>query len=309
MVDVRKAIQQLKRGKHDSYYKLYSDHYVHTTHRFHVLLTLLFNLMLNHNVIPYDISQSVLIPIPKDKKKSLNTSKNYRAIALSSVMGKIIDLCLLSKHTELFTTNDLQFGFKKDHSSMQCTFAVKEVIQYYNNKRSNVHVMLLDASQAFDRVSYSVLLLLRKGLCPVTIQFLLHLYTHQQMSVRWMSYESPQFSVQNGVRQGGVLPPMLFAIYIDELFQLYMRHRIGCYIGHTFTGAFGYTDDILLLAPTHWNSLDRMLCFTNEFATQRDIKFNSTKCKYMIFSWAKEESNSVIFNETTIKSSKQEKHL
>ena len=69
---------------------------------------------------------------------------------------------------------------------MQCTFAVKEVIQYYNNKRNNVHVMLLDASQAFDCVSYSVLfnLLLRKGLCPVTIQFLLHfLYTHHKMDV------------------------------------------------------------------------------------------------------------------------------
>ena len=41
-------------------------------------------------------------------------------------MGKIIDLCLLSKHPELFTTSDLQFGFKKDHSSIQCTFAVKK---------------------------------------------------------------------------------------------------------------------------------------------------------------------------------------
>ena len=72
---------------------------------------------------------------------------------------------------------------------------------------------------------------------------------------------------------------------------------------HTFTGAFGYADDILLLAPTR-SSLDRMLSFTNEFATQREIKFNSTKCKYMIFSWAKEESNSVIFNGTTSKSKK-----
>ena len=187
---------------------------------------------------------------------------------------------------------------------------MKEVIQYYNNKRSNAHDMLLDASHAFDRVSYSVLfkLLLKKGLCPVTIKFLPHLYTHQQVSVRWMSYESPQFSVHNGVRQGGVLSPMLFAIYVDELFQLYMRHRIGRYVGHTFNDAFGYADDFLLLAPTR-SSLDRMLCIANEFATQRDIKFNPIKCIYMIFSWAKEESNSNIFNEITIKSSKQEKHL
>ena len=95
---------------------------------------------------------------------------------------------------------------------------------------------------------------------------------------------------------------------VFHFFQLYMRHRIGCYIEHTFMGAFGYADDILLLAPTR-SALDRMLYFTNGFATQSDITFNSTKCKYMKFSWAKEESNSVIFNGTTIKSSKQEKHL
>ena len=99
---------------------------------------------------------------------------------------------------------------------------MKEVIQYYNNKRSNVHVMLLHASQAFDCVSYSVLfkLLIQKGLFRVTIKFLQHLYKHQQMSVRWMSYESRQFSIQNGVRQGDVLSSMLFAINVDELFQL-----------------------------------------------------------------------------------------
>ena len=218
--DVRKATQQLKRGKHDAYYKLYSDHYIHSSHRFQVLVSLLVNLLLSHNVIPNDLSQSVLIPIPKDKKKSLNTAKNYRAIALSSIMGKIIDLCMLRKHCEVFSTNDLQFGFKSEHSAVQCTFAVKEIVQYYNNKKSNVHMMLLDACQAFDRVSYSVLfqLLLKKELCPVAIRFLLQLYTHQQMSVRWINHESSWFSIQNGVRQGGVLSPTLFAIYVDELF-------------------------------------------------------------------------------------------
>ena len=216
VADVKKAIQQLKRGKHDGYYKLYSNHYIHSGHRFQVLLSLLLNLIFSHNVIPSDLSQSVLIPIPKDKRKLLSTSKNYRAIALSSIMGKIIDLCILNKHSKFFHTNDLQFGFKKDHSAIQCTFAVKEIVQYYNNKKSNVHLMLLDASQAFDRVRYSVLfqLLLKKELCPVTINFLLHLYMHQMMSVRWTNQESSQFSIQNDVRQGGVLSAMLFSIYM-----------------------------------------------------------------------------------------------
>ena len=109
----------------------------------------------------------MLIPIPKDKSKALPDSKSYRAIAMGSILRKILDIHLHNTHAHILETNDLQFGFKRNHSASQCTFAVKEVIQYYNNKKSNVHVMLLHASQAFDRVNYAVLFrkLLDHGLC------------------------------------------------------------------------------------------------------------------------------------------------
>ena len=102
---------------------------------------------------------------------------------MGSILGKILDIYLLKTHGHILETNDLQFGFKRKHSSSQCTFAVTEVKKYYNNKKSNVHVMLLDASQAFDRVNSAVLFrtLLDHGLCAVMYRKLLHLYTYQIM--------------------------------------------------------------------------------------------------------------------------------
>ena len=62
-----------------------------------------------------------------------------------------------------------QYGFKKSHSTVHCSFVVNEVIQYYKNNNSNVFVTLLDASKAFDRVEYVNLfrVIVSKGICPI----------------------------------------------------------------------------------------------------------------------------------------------
>jgi len=58
------------------------------------------------------------------------------------------------------------------------------------------------------------------------------------------------FNVLNGVKQGGVLSPILFCVYIDGLLHQLSSLYVGCYIGNVFTGVLGYADDIALLAPT-----------------------------------------------------------
>ena len=50
---------------------------------------LLFNSMLVHGICPDELFKSVIIPIPKNKNKSLNNSKNYRGIALGNIVAKV----------------------------------------------------------------------------------------------------------------------------------------------------------------------------------------------------------------------------
>ena len=103
----------------------------------------------------------------------------------------------------------------------QCSFVAREVIEYYRSRGSSVYIALLDASKAFDRVEFTSLfqMLLDKSICPIVTRFLLRLYTQQVIRVRWGATVTHGFSAANGVKQGGILSPLLFTLYLDPLLQ------------------------------------------------------------------------------------------
>ena len=73
--------------------------------------------MLRHSYIPEGMLISTLIPIPKNKKKSMNSSGNYRVVALSSILGKVLDLIIMKQNSDIIKTSDYQFGEKQKHST------------------------------------------------------------------------------------------------------------------------------------------------------------------------------------------------
>ena len=192
------------------------------------------------------------------------------------------------------------------------TFVVNEIIQYYLNNDSNVYVTLLDASRAFDRVNYVKLfrVLVKRKLCPLVTRFLLMLYTNQSIRVKWGSCISSVCAVSNGVKQGGVMSPILFTIYIDELLNRLRVEKLGCHIGHIFSGALGYADDVILLAPTLF-SVRKMLDVCKQFADEYDVLFNSSKSKLMFFGSSSDrpEVTPILFMDNVIELVSHEKHL
>ncbi len=97
---------------------------------------------------------SPLIPIIKNKLGNCQNSDNYRVIALCVMCFKILEYVLLFKYQVYLNTSNLQFSFKENSSTTQCSLS-KEVIAHYNNKGSDVYSCLLDCSNAFDKVKHS----------------------------------------------------------------------------------------------------------------------------------------------------------
>ena len=104
----------------------------------------------------------------------------------------------------------------------------------------------------------------------------------QSVKVKWGSSISRPISVSNGVKQGGILSPILFVSYIDELLVNLKNSGYGCYIGDVFMGCFSYADDIALLAPT-MTALRHMLQVADVFAEEYSLMFNVDKYQFLPF--------------------------
>ena len=93
-------------------------------------------------------------------------------------------------------------------------------------------------------------LLVDKMLSPVSVRILLNLYTSHVCRVSWNKVCSVPFSILNVVKQGGVISPVLFCVYLDDFLDKLAEAGVGCYIRNIIVGALAYADDIVLLAPT-----------------------------------------------------------
>ena len=88
--------------------------------------------------------------------------------------------------------------------------------------------------------------------------------------IKWGEPTSCFFTVSNGVRQGGILSPRLFAVYVDDLSKQLSDARLGCFIGHQCIIHVMYADDICLLAPSALG-LQMLLEMCYDFSHNSDI--------------------------------------
>ena len=87
--------------------------------------------MLSHCCAPASFCMSIMIPIPK-RSVSMGDMKNYyRGIALSSLLSKLFDTCIISSQFDSLLSNDLQFAYKSQTSTIQCVSSVIETVSYY----------------------------------------------------------------------------------------------------------------------------------------------------------------------------------
>ena len=137
---------------------------------------------------------------------------------------------------------------------------------------------MLDASKAFDRVHYGKIFnLLKQRRIPALIRrLLLDMYTRQKMRTIWNNNLSDVFYVSNGVKQGGILSPLLFCVYFDELLIRIRDSGLGCHVGHLSYAGLGYADDVTTAAPS-LGSLQSLLVICENFAKEFNVLWNCGK--------------------------------
>lgn len=281
--DIEDAIKKLVNNKSCGMDGIYAEHLKYCSKRILPLLALCIQGCFVHGFLPSNMMSVVLVPIIKDKTGKINDKDNYRPIALASVVSKVIELIILDRLYDVLITNSNQFGFKQKLGTDMCIYSLKEIIDRYRQLQGTVFMCFLDASKAFDRVKHSVLFtkLLKRGAPIYIVRLLVYWYSHQTMYVRWGGAMSTPFSVTNGVRQGGILSPYLFNVYMDGLSDNLNVSKYGCIAGPSTVNHLMYADDLVLFCPSAIG-LKELLRICEIYGDMHEIKFNSKKSAIMI---------------------------
>ena len=103
--------------------------------------------------------------------------------------------------------------------------------------------------------------------------------------IRWGGLLSEAFNVTNGIKQGGLLSPYLFNIYVDCLSKQLNASGVGCLAGMCLINRLIYADDMVLLAPSK-RALQQLLDVCSLYANLHDILYNTEK-SYCMICWPK----------------------
>ena len=245
-----------------------------------LILCKLFNLMLKFSYVPNAFGIGVLVPISKKiNYSSIYNTDYFRGITLSPIISKIFEHCLLQLFGSFLLSDERQFGFKKGKGCRDAIHCLSGIVNFYTSNNTTVNICTVDLSKAFDNLNHSVLFqkLVKRNVPNCFILLLQNWYGKCSCLIKFENCFSKIFPVQQGVRQGGALSPILFALYVDDSLKKFNDSNIGCNLYNVFFCAFMYADDIVLLTASveHLHKLIS-LCYEEFISIGLDI--NVAKC-------------------------------
>ena len=240
-------------------------------------LTLIYKASINQSTLPEDWLKATVVPIYK--KGPRFEPSNYRLVSLTCICCKTLEHIMHSHiMTHLQNNNILssaQHGFRNKHS---CNTQLIETVDDFAralNEGSQIDVIALDLSKAFDRVPHKRLLykLNNYGIRGPILQWIQSFLENRSQQVILEDQESSFVRVTSGVPQGTVLAPLLFLCYINNLPDL-VKSKVRLYADDVllYTTINSYADSLILQ-----QDLDLLQKWTEDW----QIKFNFTKCNFL----------------------------
>ena len=179
-------------------------------------------------------------------------------------------------------------------------------------QKRTTYLALLDAQKAFDLVWHDGLFkkLSDLGIHTSHLSVLQEFYKESSSSVLWNKRSGPPFEILQGVKQGSVLSPTLYTVFIDGLIKALREARLGCSFYGRYTGVLVLADDVALIS-TSPQDLQDMLDLTLAYSNTWRYKINPKKSAVIVIN-KKPSSNSVSewhMGDFTMKESSRHPHL
>ena len=250
----------------------------------------LYNNILASGKFPKQWCKAVLVPI--HKKGSMSDPNNYRGIALLSVLGKVFTKVINKRLVNWAESANLQkeeqAGFRKGYSTVDNMFTLQSLVQKYCSRAGGrFYVLFVDFSKAFDTIPHSLLFyqLMTKGLHGNVLKVLRSMYSSLQSCVRTPQGLTDFFECSRGTRQGCMLSPFLFSLYVGEIVTMLEEADCkGVFINDDIPNLTSllFADDLAVCADTV-GRLQKMIDVIAKLCDRWGLSVNMNKSKVMVF--------------------------
>ena len=241
-------------------------------------LSLMYNISYVTGCIPDEWKLASIVPVHKKGDKA--SVENYRPISLTSLVMKVFERCI---KTELLaiceeSIDPRQHGFVNHKSCTTQMIPFIDSLTLSLNNRSRTDVIYFDFAKAFDTVSHDLILHKLKtqyNVDGLMLNFIKgYLQGRKQQVVVGGSVSSSK-DVNSGVPQGSILGPLLFVLFINDMFS---RVSEG-------TNIALYADDTKIWREIRsWNdheSLDQDIMNLLNWSIENKMVFHPSKCKML----------------------------
>ena len=245
----------------------------------------LFNCILLTGIYPIQWCHGLFSPI--FKSGCVSDPNNYRGISISSCLGKFF-CSIINERVQNHPLHKSQIGFTPGFRTSDHLFTPKSLMDHHvtYSSRGKIFACFVDLRKAFDSVWRNGLLnkLLKADVTGKTYNLIKSMYGNTTCSVKINSSATEAFQYNKGVRQGCVLSPLLFNLFINKLPSLLEHESVHPFIlpdGSKLSSLL-YADDLVILSQTA-TGLQNAIDLLSEFCHSWKLVVNLKKIKVVIF--------------------------
>ncbi|KAG7298180.1 hypothetical protein JYU34_018964 [Plutella xylostella] len=187
------------------------------------IITHIFNFSIDAETFPIIWKDAQITPIPK--KSNPSSFSDYRPISILSFLSKVFERLVHHQLNSFLSQNNIlnpfQSGFRSGHSTVTALIKINDDIRWGMEKGELTVLTLLDFSNAFNTVDFDILLgiLSSLNISPEAVGWFHSYLRGRRQRIRIEDTFSTWCSTNAGVPQGGVLSPLLFALFINGISQ------------------------------------------------------------------------------------------
>ena len=241
------------------------------------------------------------------KKGDAFDKKNYRPISILPSLSKIFER-LIEKQVKPYTNSFLSpllCGYREGYSTQHALLRLVENCKKALDQKMNTGAVFIDLSKAFDCLNHDLLIakLDAYGFTRLALKYIKSYLRDRKQRVKMNGSYSEWRNINHGVPQGSVLGPLLFNIYINDLFISVSNSLICNYADDTTIYVSDYRNEEII------RKLEIDTAILSEWFRDNSMKVNAEKCHLMFFSNTKSTNIEIKINNEVIHESPEEKLL